>query len=251
MVEGVVLRQQFHQQAAVGRAGGGPADRTVACMTDLPQDQVGRGIHYAPVEHELAGLVVLAADVAGVDAQVGVKAVLRRYARLHVGLEALASCLLDRPVRGLREHARMAVEHAADPTAGAKPDNKPGPRPERLKWWIDPKLRAELAITDQQSAAVEQVWQKSAPWLREAREKLTKLEDVLSKLTDGTDEALVIAQSERVETLRAELNKARTLMIYRMNKILTADQRAKVRAMYDHSDPGRRGPSPGKPSSDK
>jgi Spy/CpxP family protein refolding chaperone len=142
-------------------------------------------------------------------------------------------------------------QRGADPTAGAKPDNKPGPRPERLKWWIDPKLRAELAITDQQSAAVEQVWQKSAPWLREAREKLTKLEDVLSKLTDGTDEALVIAQSERVETLRAELNKARTLMIYRMNKILTADQRAKVRAMYDHSDPGRRGPSPGKPSSDK
>src|SRR5437764_1122949 len=83
---------------------------------------------------------------------------------------------------------------------------------ERPKWWIEPKLRAELGISDQQSAAVEQVWQKSAPALHEGREKLTKLEEVLSKLTEGNDEAAVIAQSEKVESLRAELNKGRTLL---------------------------------------
>lgn len=127
--------------------------------------------------------------------------------------------------------------------ASAKPDNPGEKRPERPKWWIDTKLRAELGITDQQSAAVETVWQKSAPLLRELREKLTKLEDALSKLTDGADEAAVIAQSERVESVRAELNRGRTLMIYRMNNILRADQRAKVKAMYDHNDQGRRGPS--------
>ena len=33
-------------------------------------------------------------------------------------------------------------------------------------------------------------------------------------------------------------------MIYRMNKLLTADQRAKVKAMYEQRDQGRRGPSP-------
>jgi len=64
---------------------------------------------------------------------------------------------------------------------------------------------------------------------------------VLSKLTDGSDEAAVIAQSDRVENLRAELRKGRTLMIYRMNKLLTPDQRAKVKAMYEHPDQGRRG----------
>jgi Spy/CpxP family protein refolding chaperone len=133
--------------------------------------------------------------------------------------------------------------HPAETKPENKPDSKPGQRPERPKWWIEPKLRAELQITDQQSALVEQIWQKSLPSLREGREKLTKLEDALSKLTDGTDEAAVIAQSERVESLRAELNKGRTLMIYRMNRILTADQRAKVKAMYDHNDQGRRGPS--------
>ena len=145
------------------------------------------------------------------------------------------------------EKDQAPQQRGAHPQPAAKPDkkadDKPGPRPERPKWWIEPKLRAELQISDQQSALVEQVWQKSAPSLRELREKLTKLEDVLSKLTDGADEAAVIAQSEKVETLRAELNKGRTLMIYRMNKILTADQRAKVKAMYEHNDQGRRGGS--------
>jgi Spy/CpxP family protein refolding chaperone len=131
--------------------------------------------------------------------------------------------------------------------ASAKPDSKTDKpadkRPERSKWWIDTKLRAELGVTDQQSALVEQVWQKSAPSLREGREKLIKLEEVLSKLTDGTDEAAVIAQTDLVEDLRAKLSKGRTLMIYRMNMILTPDQRAKVKAMYEPHDQGRRGPS--------
>ena len=134
-------------------------------------------------------------------------------------------------------------------TGAAKPDkdkDKPSQRTDRPKWWVDAKLRAELGVTDQQSAAVEAVWQKSAPSLRELREKLTKLEDTLSKLTNGPDESAVIAQSERVESLRAELNRGRTLMIYRMNKILTTEQRAKVKAMFEQHEPPRRGPSPGK-----
>jgi Spy/CpxP family protein refolding chaperone len=126
------------------------------------------------------------------------------------------------------------------PPAGAKPD-KPGP--DRPKWWIDAKLRVELSITDQQSAAVEQVWQKSLPYLRDGHQRLQTLEDSLSQLTDTADETAVIAQIERVENLRAELSKARTLMIYRMNKLLTADQRAKVKTMYEHRDPPRRGSS--------
>lgn len=121
-------------------------------------------------------------------------------------------------------------------------DARAGQRP---KWWIDAKLRAGLGITDQQSAAVETVWSKSLPALRDARERLDKLEDALSVMTqrDGSDEAAVIAQIERVENTRAEANTARTLMIYRMHKILTVDQRAKVKAMFDRPEPPRRGSS--------
>jgi Spy/CpxP family protein refolding chaperone len=129
-----------------------------------------------------------------------------------------------------------------------EPRGEPGQdRPGPPKWWIDAKLRAELGITDQQSSAVEQVWQKSLPGLRDARERLGKLEDTLSKMTsDISDEAAVIVQIERVETTRAELNKGRTLMIYRMHKLLTPDQRAKVKAMkamYERREPPRHDPS--------
>jgi Spy/CpxP family protein refolding chaperone len=134
------------------------------------------------------------------------------------------------------------------PSGRSDRGDKPGGDREghpRLKWWIDPKMRAELSVTDQQSAAVEQIWQKDAPALREAWSKLEKLEDALTQMTtrDGTDEAAVIAQIDRVENMRAEGNKRRTAMIYRMNKVLTPDQRAKVKALFERRDPPRR-PSP-------
>jgi len=145
-----------------------------------------------------------------------------------------------------REQARP--QRAGQPPTGARQGDKPGkpdePRSgERRKWWIDPKLRAELGITDQQSAAVDAVWQKTLPLLRDARERLDKLEDALSAMTqkDGSDETAVLAQIERVENTRAEAAKTRTMMIYRMNKILTADQRAKVKAMYERRDPPKHG----------
>jgi Spy/CpxP family protein refolding chaperone len=126
--------------------------------------------------------------------------------------------------------------------AGQPADKDHKPRP---KWWIDPKLRAELGVTDAQSAAVEAEWQKSLPKLRDGRGQLEKQEDLLSQMIkDDAAEAAVVAQIERVETMRADLSKARALMIYRMNKVLTPDQRAKVKARMEHGDGGRREPSP-------
>jgi len=163
----------------------------------------------------------------------------------------IALLLVSAPGRGaeLCERDQAAQQRGGHPTAGAKPDqaaaaadkDHPAPRP---KWWIDPKLRAEFAVTDQQSAAVEKIWNATAPGLRDLRTKLEKLEDTLSQMTDSSaDEAAVIAQITLVETTRAELNKGRTLMIYRMNKLLTADQRAKVKKMYEPREPNRRGSS--------
>jgi Spy/CpxP family protein refolding chaperone len=126
-----------------------------------------------------------------------------------------------------------------DDQRGEPAQDRPGPP----KWWIDAKLRSELGVTDQQSAAVDQIWQKSLPALRDGRERLGKLEATLSKMTEVSDEATVIAQIDRVENMRAELAKGRTLMIYRMHKLLTPDQRAKVKAMYEKREPPRRDPS--------
>jgi len=137
---------------------------------------------------------------------------------------------------------QQRASQGADQQKAGRPDDGHKPLP---KWWIDPQLRSELGITDQQSAAVDAVWQKSLPALREGHARLDKLEDALSlMIRDGADEQTVIAQIEKVETTRADLNKGRTLMLYRMNRVLTVEQRvkvdAKVKAMHQQRDGERR-----------
>jgi Spy/CpxP family protein refolding chaperone len=111
------------------------------------------------------------------------------------------------------------------------------------KWWADEKPRAELGISDQQSALIEQVWQKSIPQLRELRQKLDDMEAVLSHMIrDAVDEPSLIAEIDKVEAVRAEANKARTLMLYRMNRVLSPEQRDKLKAMWDRMEAARRGP---------
>jgi Spy/CpxP family protein refolding chaperone len=139
----------------------------------------------------------------------------------------------------------------AQPQA-AQPDTKNGRGDQRQPpphWWSDPQLRQQLAITDAQSKLVEDIWQKSLPDLRKYRDQLMTLDEQVSKMIqDGAPEASVIALVEQTENTRAQASKARTVMIYRMFRVLNADQRAKVAAMYplhrdDHRD-GRRGGGP-------
>jgi Spy/CpxP family protein refolding chaperone len=138
----------------------------------------------------------------------------------------------------------FAAQQRGPQQAGRSEHDKDGDHKPPPKWWIDPQLRAELGISDAQSTAVEEVWQKSLPKLRDGRGELDKQEDVLSQMiATGAAEAAVVAQIERVENMRAEVAKGRTLMIYRMNKVLTPEQRAKVKAMMDRRDGNRRGPS--------
>lgn len=112
------------------------------------------------------------------------------------------------------------------------------------KWWVDEPLRTELGITDQQSAAVEQVWQQTIPKLREARQRLDQLEAQLSQMIlNAVDEATLVSQIDKVESTRADANKARMLMLYRMNRVLTPEQRVKVKAIFDKREAAHRGSS--------
>ena len=129
------------------------------------------------------------------------------------------------------------------PKSGQPPAGREGPK----KWWIDADSRAELGITDQQSAQLEAVWQRTWEKRSLLRDQLEKADALLQKMIlEVADEAAVIAQLDKVEAARSEANKARVLVLYRMNKILTPDQRnkldAKVRAMRERD--GRRGGGP-------
>jgi Spy/CpxP family protein refolding chaperone len=115
-------------------------------------------------------------------------------------------------------------------------------QPPRPKFWIDPHLRKELGITDQQSKDIDAIFESSVPEIRASRKRMEQLEQVLSKTVHDNvaDLATVTRQIDQVEAARTAYNKSRTLMLYRMNLVLSADQREQVRAMFDRDEAARK-----------
>jgi Spy/CpxP family protein refolding chaperone len=114
---------------------------------------------------------------------------------------------------------------------------------DRWKWWLYD--RAELGITDRQSAEIDKVFEATMPAQRAKREELERLETQLAVMTseNKADVATVQAQVDKVENLRAEMNKTRTVMLYRINLILSPEQRVKVKELIEkrrNSDSSRR-----------
>jgi Spy/CpxP family protein refolding chaperone len=116
--------------------------------------------------------------------------------------------------------------------APAKPaDHRDGQSHGRVKWWTDPAARTEFGITDQQSADIEKLWQTSLPSLRDSGSSLEAEEAVLSKMIlNEADERTVSVEIRKVEHARFQHNANRTLLIYRMYRVLTPEQREKVDA---------------------
>jgi Spy/CpxP family protein refolding chaperone len=155
------------------------------------------------------------------------------------------AALLFAATPGRAAEACDATQQQPQRTGSQAHPAKPSSEKPRKYWWIDPADRAELSITDQQSAEIEKIWQKSLAKRAEIGERLDKLNAVLDKMIlNAADEAAVKAQLDLVESVRSEANKARVLMLYRMSRLLTQDQRlkldAKVKAMRER-DRGRRG----------
>jgi Spy/CpxP family protein refolding chaperone len=105
--------------------------------------------------------------------------------------------------------------------------------PPRFKWWLKPDTKKELRLTDQQSKKIDEIWEATAPKLREKWHELEALEEALAKaIKDSTaDVSAIEKQVEKVERLRAENNTTRMVMIYRMHLLLTPEQRVKVDAI--------------------
>lgn len=102
---------------------------------------------------------------------------------------------------------------------------------QRGKWWHDERFRRELSLTVQQSARLEEIFQNNTPALRQRMQALDRAEEAFDRAVEKGDDAAVMGQVETVEAARAELNKARTMMLLQMRRSLTADQWAKFTAL--------------------
>ena len=112
----------------------------------------------------------------------------------------------------------------------------------RWKWWLNPESRKEIGITDAQSTQIDQIFEAMFPAQRSKWRELQQLEESVSKLLKEhvADVATVSQQVERMEKLDAERRTLRTVMLYRMNLVLTPEQRLKLEAYHKRRDENRR-----------
>ncbi len=121
-----------------------------------------------------------------------------------------------------------------------------------FKWWQSDRFQQELTLTSEQVARLEEIFQSLQPTLRTQKETLDKLEARLTKVINDprSDEAAVLHVLEKVEAARGELSKSRTLLNFRMRRLLTTDQDLKMKALHEQWERERRnrsGQPPQKP----
>jgi Spy/CpxP family protein refolding chaperone len=112
-------------------------------------------------------------------------------------------------------------------------------------WWRDAQFQRDLVLTAEQVTRIDGVFQAAISNLRQKNEELNQQEAELSRLiASNADELVVTRQVDRVEAIRANLNKMRTLMLLHMRQVLSPDQRVKLNKLHeqwerDHKRPSR------------
>ena len=102
-------------------------------------------------------------------------------------------------------------------------------------WWKDARFQKDLGLTTEQSARIDSVFQSTIAILRQKKVELDQQEAELSRLIAGNaDEGVVTRQVDKVEAIRANLNKGRTLMLLRIRQVLSPDQRVQLNKLHEH-----------------
>lgn len=102
------------------------------------------------------------------------------------------------------------------------------PAQQPFRWWLSPTVKTEIHLTDDQSKAIERIVESTLAERRALRQHLDALQAELDKaIADAAlDDAGARELIGRVEEARARRNIARTMMLFRIRKVLTPDQNA-------------------------
>jgi Spy/CpxP family protein refolding chaperone len=107
----------------------------------------------------------------------------------------------------------------------------PGP------WWKTDPVKKELGLTHEQSMHLDRIWSDALPQTQQNLDKLDRFESTLSRLVEtDADEVDVLRQVDKIEALRATMNKNRIQMLVHMRQVLTPDQRTKMNVMMEQHD---------------
>ncbi|MGB7219722.1 MAG: periplasmic heavy metal sensor [Vicinamibacterales bacterium] len=112
-------------------------------------------------------------------------------------------------------------------------------------WWRDSR-KALLGLTDEQSKQIDAIIRVTMPDGRQKLDDLQAQERELSRMImTESDEGAISRQVERVEASRAQLNRDRTLMLVRIRKVLTPEQRTKLGMLREQWEKENQPPRPG------
>ena len=101
-------------------------------------------------------------------------------------------------------------------------------------WWKDAQFQRDLSLTPDQVSKIDAVFQAAISQLRQKKQELDQQEEELSQMIGANaDETAVTRQVDKVESIRASMNKMRTLMLLHERQLLTPDQRVKLNKLHE------------------
>ena len=112
----------------------------------------------------------------------------------------------------------------------------PGVASAQGRWWQSERFKKELALTQEQITRIEGIYQHALPLLRAQKEAFDRREEKLSKVIADpkSDEAAVVQAADRLEAARNEMGRTRTLMFFRIRRVLSDEQHLKLNVMHEH-----------------
>ena len=110
-----------------------------------------------------------------------------------------------------------------------------GQKSRSSKWWSSDEGRAEFGLSDAQTRDLEAVFQQVMPTLHANKADVDRYQKELTRLLSeaSAKESVVLQAIDQLESAQSALSRTRTIMLYRMYRLLRPEQRVKVQAYYE------------------
>jgi len=136
----------------------------------------------------------------------------------------------------------IAALEAANASITAAPQRGDGERRRADAWWLDQSIAMRMGLSKQQIDRIDAIYRSpnanDSALLKDLVAQREQLEALLQKA--DAEESVVFAAIDRVEHLRYQINRNRALMLYRMRRCLTSEQRALLAKIAGERRPAKR-----------
>ncbi len=131
----------------------------------------------------------------------------------------------------------QAQDGRGDNARGQSQNQRRGP----WLWWKDAGVMKEIGISAHLSRKIDDLFTKRLPQANAQWTEFKKHDDELNRMIAErkVDADVISMQLDRVEAQRTMLNKSRTMMMYEMYQLLSADQYTKLVAFNERRRNGR------------